>query len=254
MTTPTIAKATLEIDQRELQLIDELGKMEVPFEVRNMDAGDARILHGETVVCVIERKTLADLDQSIKDGRYRDQKKRMLDTYPRSSVIYIIEGSAFSASASASGSQGFGFGRFQPDHDRTRGAILNSMLRDDLKVYCVENARDTAVFLREALKRVAADPGKYTGTGGGIERVSTTTIPCHKRNSQMTPETFAEQALTLVPGVSSAIAARVVEAYGGSLKDIIANGDAGTIGDIKTASGRRVGGKVAGRILEYIKK
>ena len=247
MTTP---KATLEIDQRELQLIDELGKMEVPFEVRNMDAGDARILHGETVVCVIERKTLADLDQSIKDGRYRDQKKRMLETYPRSSVIYIIEGSAFSASASGS----HGFGRFQPDHDRTRGAILNSMLRDDLKVYCVENARDTAVFLREALKRVAADPGKYTGTGGGIERVSTTTIPCHKRNSQMTPETFAEQALTLVPGVSSAIAARVVEAYGGSLKEIIANGDAGTIGDIKTASGRRVGGKVAGRILEYIKK
>ena len=250
----TNAKATLEIDQRELQLIDELGKMEeVPFEIRNMDAGDVRILHGETVVCVIERKTLADLDQSIKDGRYRDQKKRMLETYPRSSVIYIIEGSAFSASASASGSQGFGFGRFQPDLGRIRGAILNSMLRDDLKVYCVENARDTAVFLREALKRVADDPGKYTG-GSGMERVSTASIPCHKRNSQMTPETFAEQALTLVPGVSSAIAARVVEAYGGSLKEIIANGDAGTIGDIKTASGRRVGGKVAGRILEYIKK
>jgi len=49
----------------------------------------------EKDVLIIERKTIADLLSSIKDGRYEEQSYRLLHSsgFPPHSILYIIEGS-----------------------------------------------------------------------------------------------------------------------------------------------------------------
>jgi len=69
---------------------------------RSMDLGDVQILlrHDGAVVrtLVFERKTLPDLVSSIHDGRYREQKSRLLATTDTCNVAYIIEGDSLCAS------------------------------------------------------------------------------------------------------------------------------------------------------------
>ena len=59
---------------------------------QNLDLGDYVFNYNEELVCIIERKTIEDLASSIKDGRYREQKSRLIMNYPKSKLIYLIEG------------------------------------------------------------------------------------------------------------------------------------------------------------------
>jgi ERCC4-type nuclease len=73
----------------------------IEFEYSNLDIGDIHIISPDNQFTIIwERKTLEDWSQSIKDGRYREQKMR-LQAYQREwmrtkeikpIVGYIIEG------------------------------------------------------------------------------------------------------------------------------------------------------------------
>ena len=44
----------------------------------NLDLGDYLFKYNGEVVAIIERKTIDDMANSIKDGRYREQKSRLL--------------------------------------------------------------------------------------------------------------------------------------------------------------------------------
>ena len=58
--------------------------------------GDFWIVDGQTPLCIIERKTWADLGQSITDGRYKEQKNRLhaaAAQHPHARVVYLVEGS-----------------------------------------------------------------------------------------------------------------------------------------------------------------
>ena len=70
---------TLIIDNREKHLIELLKKRypELVFSIQQLDIGDIHVLYKGILVVVIERKTIADLIASIKDGRYREQKLRL---------------------------------------------------------------------------------------------------------------------------------------------------------------------------------
>jgi hypothetical protein len=65
---------------------------------RNLPVGDIWIgLSGEDILpggLIIERKTVADLEASIKDGRYREQRLRLLTHCQETGArpLYIIEG------------------------------------------------------------------------------------------------------------------------------------------------------------------
>lgn len=89
----------LKVDMRETLLIPTLQKeiaaiVDANLEVCSMPLGDAGIYAddgGELVL--FERKSLADLAGSIKDGRYAEQSYRLagIDT-PNHNIVYIVEG------------------------------------------------------------------------------------------------------------------------------------------------------------------
>jgi hypothetical protein len=84
----------LAVDYREAECIPFL----TGWTSKNLPVGDFWIgLSGEVIVpggIVIERKQIADLEASIKDGRYREQRTRLqaFAQQYNANVAYIIEG------------------------------------------------------------------------------------------------------------------------------------------------------------------
>tara|TARA_B100001094_G_C18037463_1_gene723293 strand:+ start:134 stop:907 length:774 start_codon:yes stop_codon:yes gene_type:complete len=65
------------------------------IEVKSLDIGDYIIYDddGEFIKLIIERKSLSDLESSIKDGRYSEQSYRLNNCNTHNhNIIYLIEG------------------------------------------------------------------------------------------------------------------------------------------------------------------
>jgi ERCC4-type nuclease len=89
------------IDERERDLYEKCstivggGGTYIHLSKRVLPLGDIHVTTDEDKdVLLIERKSLADLLASIKDGRYEEQSYRLIHSsgYPPHSIIYIIEG------------------------------------------------------------------------------------------------------------------------------------------------------------------
>lgn len=95
-------------DYRETDLKSEFEKVNKDFDTatRNLPVGDVWIatseigqncvVHGDSLVYIIERKTYADLYSSICDNRYHSQLDRMLERLSPEKIVYILEKQNFS--------------------------------------------------------------------------------------------------------------------------------------------------------------
>ena len=85
------------VDYREKSIIENLQastKLKSHLDIQNLDVSDIILQHKEFRF-LIERKSISDLICSIKDGRYKEQKMRLLSTkhqHPFTSICYILEG------------------------------------------------------------------------------------------------------------------------------------------------------------------
>ena len=82
------------IDSREFKLRELLSKNSIPHEIKMMELGDIELNDGERYL-IIERKTYQDLQSSIRDSRFREQRSRLLlwRNEETQKCIYFIEGS-----------------------------------------------------------------------------------------------------------------------------------------------------------------
>jgi ERCC4-type nuclease len=131
------------IDHRETKLKQCLEDLN-PTLV-NLSYGDVIFKYKAEEILVIERKTLKDLEASITDGRYRNQKKKLCESCPHHKIYYIIE-------------DWTGYAHTSP---MIAGAVLNTMLRDNIKVFTTKSLEDTCSLLREIHARVLKNPGIY---------------------------------------------------------------------------------------------
>jgi ERCC4-type nuclease len=93
----------LYIDNREpkaiidsLEFINNSSKNKITIEIKSLDLGDFVLYDeiNEEAIIIIERKSLADLEASIKDGRYNEQSYRLSqNTLANHNIYYLIEGS-----------------------------------------------------------------------------------------------------------------------------------------------------------------
>ena len=79
----------IQVDYREKLLISLIT---VPIEVVNLEMGDIQIIKDDKPLIIIERKSVSDLNSSIRDGRYHEQKHRLINNVDRQRIVYIIEG------------------------------------------------------------------------------------------------------------------------------------------------------------------
>ncbi len=81
------------IDNREPKDIISIVSSKHNTTISTLDIGDYIIKKNNSVISIIERKTLSDLIASIKDGRYSEQSLRLNEyEIDNKYIIYIIEG------------------------------------------------------------------------------------------------------------------------------------------------------------------
>ena len=137
---------SVKIDCRENQLISLCTKIisdskkfqDLTLTTDNLHIGDILISGNEPGNdVVIERKTVADLSASIKDGRYKEQALRLSSTsYHSHNIIYVIEGAWDS-----------GFFGSTLDKDTLYGSIVSMSLLKGFSVFRTDNIWDTASFI-----------------------------------------------------------------------------------------------------------
>ena len=132
----------LTIDSRETALITEFKQFkEINAEVSPLLLGDVLI---ETDECIylMERKTKADFASSIIDGRYREQKERLINFRENSKsktckVVYIIEDSKYNTKYTT--------------HIRT--ATSSFIIESGFYTLNTKNVKDTAETISNFCKR-----------------------------------------------------------------------------------------------------
>ena len=117
--------------------------------IKNLEIGDIAIKINDKSTILIERKTISDLASSIQDGRLREQKFRISKSdYPHNNIIYLIEGDLDQKI----------YGRI--DKKTLQGSIINTMIRDDYKIYRTKDTNETVYFLSRLINKIIKDKQK----------------------------------------------------------------------------------------------
>jgi ERCC4-type nuclease len=187
------------------------------WSVAQLDVGDIQVRLGDAVALVIERKTYADAAASVIDGRYKEQKMRLLSCHGAAAAMYVYEGvPSYDAGASGRSSQ-----------DAVHGCMINTLVRDRLRVVTTRDVADTAALLAGIARRAqgARDPARYlladvAGVSGvpgeeegGQVRYASTCLRARKRDNVDARHCYLQQ-LAQVPGVSVRMAAAIAAEYG----------------------------------------
>jgi ERCC4-type nuclease len=180
------------IDTRERHLIPLLPS----FEVQTMVVGDIQI-----GTLLIERKTVKDFEASVLDGRYREQRTRLLSHCQTNGFrpLYIIEG----------------------DLDRLGGKLAKQALRKFLTrltlrygvpVLQTESTEDTAKLCQELTAQLKEDPRVFM-TEEAAKVKYTDTISVYKKSNSDDPAVFASAVLQQCTGISAAGAGAILAVY-----------------------------------------
>ncbi len=217
----------------ETALLNAFSDAGIDVLVENLLVGDAHIRRGDDTVYIFERKATSDLLASIKDGRYREQKSRLLETgIPRKNIVYIIEKLTKP---------------LRQDHVRVWSAICNSQHRDGFTVFKTNNIVDTMNYL----VGMASTVEQFTaGEGCKLAKVH---VNIKKR--QVAQEDWFKYSLTLIPKCSLSIAQVITNEYPtiSSLIDGIDEHGTGCLGNLKHGtSQRRIGEKLSNEICETV--
>lgn len=194
-------KLSCVVDTRERDLIPLLS----PWPSRTLPVGDIWIgLSGEEVAAggvVIERKTTDDLESSIMDGRYREQRTR-LTTYCKqrqARPLYVIEGLMDRL-----------WGKLTQE---TLQKYLNRLtLRYGVAVIHTHSLESTAKLCRLLASQISAEPTVFIEQDPSALAYSST-VSVTKKGNKEDPKNFAACALQGCPGVSSAAAEAVLTAF-----------------------------------------
>lgn len=214
------------LDNREHALIELLPQI----NVKQLPVGDAWIQYNDQTVLVIERKTTADFEASFLDGRYREQRTRLLAfcAENKAKALYILEG-------------GLDGRRRSLERQALQKLVHRLCLRYGVAVWSTKNTEDTANTLHILAEQVKDDPKVFEG-----EQVSYTDVQhVTKKANKDDPNAFAIAALQGCPGVSAKSAAAIWEATQ-TFEKLLEMSEEG-LANLK-AGERRIGPAVAKRL------
>lgn len=177
-------------------------------------------------IVIFERKTLADLAASIRDGRYKEQSFRLIETaaatgFHTHNIVYIIEGD---------------LARYDERHTQiTKTALQSAMVSllyyKGFSVVRTMNVGETAELILNFADKVAKestdgmkpayhDEASTSTTATPAQAYSEVSAKKEKRD-YITRENIGEIMLAQVPGVSAKMAAAILAKYGGSIYEFL---------------------------------
>jgi ERCC4-type nuclease len=230
--TPAALEARIRLDMRETGLFAAftVKPPTAALPVGDVWIGCADDGHIAANGIILERKTVADFDASIKDGRYDEQRGRML-AYAQergAKVAYVVEGHVEKSSLGPAA---------------LVKKIAHAELNHGIPVFRTFSQAETT-RLCEALLAMWAD-GKLGGEAARAQKAADGIHVVKKANVE-DPHQFALQILCQCPGLSVKAADALLAQFGG-LRQVLA-ADVAALAAVKVgASNRRLGPAVAGR-------
>ena len=228
------------IDCRENDLIALLQQTE-HVSIKQLPVADIWIGLGEDNEIqpgglIIERKTIADFEASFLDGRYREQRGRILSFCHENKTqpMYILEGTLSSST-----------GRLQ---QKAIMKLINRLIfHYQIPVYQTQSLHETAELVQTLVEQWKDDPSS-------LQRVTelvkvTDGIHVQKKANASDPRFFAISCLTQCTGVSVKMAESLIDAFG-SLKGVMV-ASVKEIEQVKVGS-RKVGPVVSKRLSELL--
>ena len=237
------------LDNREIKLIDLIrtNAHQTQITTENLAIGDIIIrheIHDKNMIyeIIIERKCMTDMIASIKDGRYREQKIRLLAERQNNTInkhvkiAYLIEGSSSEL-------------RLSQDKVMLNGSIISSIFRDDIPILRTYSLQETWELISRLHDRINKDyldffppitnlttnaitnPEQHNNTStdngiiqsnihfgsgnGASSSIDNNYLASVKKNKKdnITPQLWNQLSLCAIPGVSNTIAMKITEKY-----------------------------------------
>jgi ERCC4-type nuclease len=226
---------------------------------------------GETDYIVFERKSLADLAASIRDGRYKEQSLRLqaFPNVPNHNVVYIIEGD---------------FARYNERFSKIgKGALQSAMCSlnyyKGFSVVRTMSVLETYEIIHSYANKLAASPAPYghyhhvapppqdeeggvvvpVDAQGGVRGTVGSPTYCgvlkvkQVKCENITPQNIGEIMLCNIPSVSTKTAAVIMKKYGtlGALMDAL-KGSADCLDDIRLETQRKLSKQCIQNIYNFL--
>ena len=197
-------KVDLIIDNRERDLCLHYSNKVIK---ENLDLGDIIYRINDKICIIIERKTLSDLSKSIKDGRYKEQKNRIIHSLDNSiRKIYLIEGTDMN--------------NFNLSFSIYQSVIYNTIIRDNIHILNSDGVEDTINIINSIYKRCKKFSEKIYKGIYDKENCDKYESVCHiKKKNNLTKEVCSINQYQQIPGVSKTIAKILYNKFG-SLKKL----------------------------------
>jgi ERCC4-type nuclease len=191
----------IDIDCREKELMQFCSLLnknnDISLNVIQLHLGDL-IINNKVI---IERKTLADLAASIKDGRYREQSFRLQKSIEEGyKVIYMIEGNMDLYIGSL------------PKDTLTR--TFYSLMNKGFNVFLTKNVKETAYFILQFAEKIKSkSPDISTDNCTEINYENIEGVIHKQKNTNLTRDNISIFMLSQLPGISSITATIIMDKY-----------------------------------------
>ena len=185
----------LKIDHRETKLKEFIPASSDSVVHEQIEFGDIQLLCSGSVMFIFERKSISDLIASIKDGRYKNQKAKLLTLFQPSQICYIIEGAVK-------------WGSSTQNDKMVQGAIIGMLMRDNFGIVQTKNPEETAQFLLGVQQRVQKEPDNYL-VKQGVKSVVVSDL----KVAEATPKDCYLHMLCQIPDVSEKTAHGIIEKF-----------------------------------------
>ena len=231
------------IDCRERELIKLFEDNDVTHHVNSLDIGDILITDdNENVYCIIERKSIKDLNASLKDGRYKEQKHRLINNFNKKNILYLLEG----------------YNSFESLNDKKiESAVIHSIFRDEIKFLFTHCLKDTYFIIMSILDRIIKNPQYFEASICDKDLKPYFNMATTKKSSNHDKCYIHKQMFCQIPSISLQTATGLYEHYGGFINMILTFQNKSIedfTSELKSVkiNNRKISKKVVENILKYI--
>jgi ERCC4-type nuclease len=236
------------IDNRETELYKDIierdldkYKKKITITKEQLELGDIIIKIGDDPesIFVYERKTMNDMISSVKDGRYKEQKTRLISNFEN--INYIIEGTDIICSNNSHSQQ------------LLTSIYYYSMYRDNINVLFTKNVRETVTLILLISTKMVDKPENFKKQSKEDKEDKEYIDVCKiksKKISNIDKDTCYLLQLSQIPTISKQLAKNIKEVYP-NLKSLLAIlEDEKRIEILMKISG--IGLNKANKIVEYL--
>jgi ERCC4-type nuclease len=227
--------------------LNETSNTKITIVQKNLTIGDY-VFYDELnskELLIIERKSLSDLEASIKDGRYNEQSFRLNESNLHNhNIIYLLEGAII---------------KYDPKFRSTLYSSLFSLnYYKGFSVINVLNQTETGDILLAFASKLLKEnkPGFYSDLSNNNENNNTNYINTLKtsKKAHINSENIFQLMLMQIPGISNVSSLALASEFKNmeNLLNALKSDNIGKLENIKLASGRKLNKKIIMSLRENL--